>query len=376
MEQDREFDFFDMIEAIFKKWKAILCLTLIAVIVAASLGFALAYNSDDRYGTTIEFYVNSEKTNEYILSLMKSDKFAETILLDEYGLPAEYKDTKEYKDLLADKKKIESQKDLIKDIMRENELADYGREVLRLEALYESANDEYTQIHDLLSVYKLAENVTDIERHNERINDLESKLDKKAEQRDEIKAELDAVSEAKYTAEKNLNMAKVELKNLLEDIEKPLDELLEKFRIEKDNVKDLKRVKNFVTYEYIKEMDSTKKDGATDIYSEALLRVNVMVPGDSEFAERITDAIIEKLPEFIEEEVFFDLEFNSTKQLNLECKFISTFSAAEKLVGASPVKNAILYGAVGGGGVLLITCIGIVLSEAFKRKKNDLPARQ
>ena len=376
MNQDRDLDLFDIIGALVKKWKLILCLTLAVAILAGALGGVLAFTSDDNYGTTVEFYVNSEKTNEYILSLMKSDKFAEAILLDEYGLPKEEKDTPQYNELLAVKKEIEKQKDLIKDIMRENELADYEREVSRLETLYKNANAKYTETHDLLSVYKLAENVTDEQNHNERIKALEAKLDKEAAERDKAKADLDAVSEAKYLAEKKLNMAKIELKNLLEDIEEPLDELLEKFRKQESNVEDLKRVKNFVTYEFVKEMDSTKKEGATDIYSEALLRVNVMVPGDSEFAARITDAIIKKLPEFIEEEVFFDLEYNSDEEMNLECKFISTFSAAEKLDGTSPVKNAILYGAIGGAAVLIITCMGIIISEAFKTKKSNLPVEE
>ena len=61
MNQEREFDFFDMIEALMKKWKAIVCLTLVAAIVAAALGFAFAFSSDDRYGTTIDFYIKSEK---------------------------------------------------------------------------------------------------------------------------------------------------------------------------------------------------------------------------------------------------------------------------------------------------------------------------
>ena len=309
---------------------------------------------------------------------MKSDKFAEAILLDEYGLPAEYKDTKEYKELLVIKKEIEEKKEQIKSLMREVQLGDYDRQLLRLQEFYLYANEEYAQLQQTLAAYKQTEHVTEEEHHNEQIRYFEAELAKKGEQRDKIKAEFDAESAAKYTTEKKLNAAKVELKSLREDIEKPLAKLLEKFRSQTKNVNDLKSVKNYVTYEFVKEMDSTtaKKDTASDIYSEAILKVSVMVPGDSEFAERITNAIIEKLPEFIEEEVFFDLEFNSTKQLNLECKFISTFSASEKLAGTSPVKNAVLYAAIGGGGVLLFTCIGIVLSEAFKRKKSDLPVQQ
>ena len=73
------------------KIKLIAIITLAALVLGAAGGAALAIISNATYGTQAEFYIYSESANGYILSLLRSDSFAERLLLDENGLPSNKK---------------------------------------------------------------------------------------------------------------------------------------------------------------------------------------------------------------------------------------------------------------------------------------------
>ena len=95
-ENAQEITLLDMVNSLIKKWKIIVWVTLAALILGAVAGLGMALIANRNYGTRVEFFVSSDKANNQLLSVLKSDKYAEALLMDENGLPGEFKNTEEY----------------------------------------------------------------------------------------------------------------------------------------------------------------------------------------------------------------------------------------------------------------------------------------
>ena len=108
-----EITILDLFKIVLKKIKLIAWITLIALLLGAATGAALAIISNATYGTQAEFYIYSEESNSYILSLLRSDSFAERLLLDENGLPADKQGTNMYNEALALKTALDAKRDEI-----------------------------------------------------------------------------------------------------------------------------------------------------------------------------------------------------------------------------------------------------------------------
>ena len=107
--QEREVTVVDVFFAIKKRIKLIAFVTLLAIILGAAGGVALTLLSNANYGTTAEFRIKSAENNELILSLLKSDRFAEKLLLDKLHEDDDYVSSLSKKD----KEKYETYKDLL-----------------------------------------------------------------------------------------------------------------------------------------------------------------------------------------------------------------------------------------------------------------------
>lgn len=360
IKETQEMDFFDIFRALLKKWKLILCITLAALLAGGCFGAVSAVIANNKYGTKAEFYIYSDKANAYILSLVQSDSFAESLLLNEYGLPDEYKNAKEYTPLLEAKKEIIALDEKLDELERDFEIKNYAFDVTQAQKKYNDKQTIYNEIYNMLVMYKSAdaESVTDKDAHNKTIAELEESLKTARADRDDAKELYDEALLKKQQAEKEISDTEVALKNAKEDIKEPLNKFLDKFRNKAENEKKLELIKNSVTYSYAESEDTA---------SQALLYVNIAVPDDPKFAQFILDAIIEKLPDYVEKETLASQDSS--------CEFISTFSSVKKLNSKNIITSAIVSSVITAVVACVVVC-GIVVSVAsFKRRKQEEAAR-
>ena len=78
----------DIVSIILKKWKLIVCLSLILAVVASAGVFVLV-KVGTTYGNSVDFYLSRKDSRKVLLPILQSESFAEKLLLDEYGLPEE-----------------------------------------------------------------------------------------------------------------------------------------------------------------------------------------------------------------------------------------------------------------------------------------------
>ena len=350
----------DIFSIIRKKVKLIAWVALIALILGAAGGTAWAFISNATYGTQAEFYIYSEGANGYILSLLNSDSFAERLLLDENGLPADKKDTEAYKTALAAKAAVDAQLDKINEF--EKKLAILPIEVNKLKTAASDADTRYKDAENLLVTYMGSYGLT--EANTAKVTELQTNLDKAKEARDAAKTAYEEKNNEFLTAE-------VELVDLQEELDKlgaakkaAYDVALAEFRSNEDNLKKINAIKKYITFEYAK---STSKDTTLE-QSQSHLYVNIAVPFDKELAQELLDNVSTKLAPFVEESVIADAEERET-----ECKVLSVFGSVDSVDYKNPLTQAALFAGIAAIAAATITSVIVVF--AYIVKANE-PAKE
>lgn len=358
----------DIFSIIRKKIKLVAWIALISLILGAAGGTAWAFISNATYGTEAEFYIYSEGANSYILSLLRSDSFAERLLLDENGLPADKKGTEAYTKALAAKADVDAKLKEIEAL--EKKILLYPTELSNLQRMSNDAQSKYTEVYNHLVLYKnaLADTVFDKDAHNKTIARLET----------ELSAANTAKVDAKKAYEDKLLESQLAETNLL-DLQNALNELnaakkaaydvaLKDFRSNEDNIKKIKTIKNSVTFEYAK---STTKDTTLE-ESQSHLYVNIAVKFDKQLAQELLDSISKKLSPFVEESVIAEAEERET-----ECVFLSVFGSVETVDYKNPALQAALFAAIAAVVAVTVTCICIVIAHVVSSNspvaEKDLP---
>lgn len=356
----QEIDLFDMVRALLKKGKRILCITLAALIVGASLGVLVAALANNSFGTTAEFYIYSDKGNNHILSLIQSDSFAENLLLNEYGLPDEYKDTEDYKkayDIKVQMLKLEEDLELLEEAVEE-----FPRLVSDAQKASSETQTSYNEIYNMLSMYKSADANTitqdGMAAHNRKIEELEVKLEEARIAKDNAKKTYNEVLSQQEDAKEAVTDAEKAIKKLAKEFDKSSQIILAKFRAQDDNNYKIQKIKESVTYEYAESEDNT---------SQALLLVSIAVD-NKEFAEFLLKQISSKLPTFVEEDTL--------ASQTPDCEYISTFSTVERIEAKGLVSSAVKYGILACGGAFVITCCVVLMVHAFQKKKKAVEAME
>ena len=344
----QEITLLDLFSAIAKKWKMLLCITLAALIVGGAVGAVSAVLSNQSYGARAEFYVYSDKANKYILSLVKSDSFAETVLMDENGLPEEYKDTAEYKTALEANKVVAALEEEIKE--KEKELTKFDGEISKKNRIYtdkKAAFDEVNKYIEMMFSSQIVDYTEEIEKY---LNEI---LPPIKEERDNAKKAYNDELDKKQDAEKEIT----DLKDELEEAEKLKDKtygvVMAQYRNAEGNSEKIQKVKESVVYSYADTEDNS---------SQALLYADIAVSKDKELASLLLNSISKKLPEFIEDNV---------EQQDVACEYISSFSSVEKLEENSPVGEAIKYGIIAAVAGCFIVCCVVVVSIMVKSGKTQ-----
>ncbi len=338
----------DMIKAILKKWKALLCVTLAALILFGGLGVVMSFVSNQDYGADVEFYVSSEKANRYILSLLQSDSFAEELLMDDNGLPEQYKDTQGYKDAFEKKKTIE---DLTKEIEEiEKELVYKPRKVSDALKASNEAQKVYDEIYNHLTImYASADAVNYKNQIIQAENDLAAAKTKK----DEAKETYNALVMEQEDMKEDVSKKKIEIEELKEEFLLLKDELLVKYRANRENAAKIIKIKDSITYKYAE---------AQDVDSQALLQISVAVYQDEKTAKMIVDKLPKTMDSFIADNV----------NQEVTCEYMSALSSVRKIDAKPLVKTTVKYGAIGALVVFFISvCIVVAVFLSKADKKNN-----
>ncbi len=345
-ENVREISILDVLPALGKKWKMILCITLAALIVAGAAGAGLALLTNRSFGTVADFHVNSDGSNKYILSLVKSDRFAEAILMDENGLPAEFKGTDIYNEAFEAGKKIEDLEKELED--KQKELKAFDAPLTNLNKALTLAKTKYTETQELMRMLVESTGSAD---YKEQIEEYRAALKEAEASKDKAQKDYDDKALEKQEVELYILELNYEMEDTLEIREEALEAVMNKYRQIKENASKIEKIKKCVTYEYAEEENSDK---------QALLHVSISVPKDKEFAAFLLERISVKLPSFVED----NIESNAT------CEYISTFNTVDKLIASNPIIQAVKFGGIAAAVALVATCGIIVIVTVFTLEKK------
>ena len=359
--KSQEISFFDLCKALFKKGKIIIAVTLALLIVCGAGGALLAFVANRNYGTRAEFYIYSDKANNYILSLIQSDSFAEALLLDENGLPAEDKDTEEYAKALDAKKAIEDKELDLEEL--EEQLEEYPLELTKLQKKLSEAQAKYDDVYKLLNMYKQ----TDMEfmdaaakaAHAVQIATFEASLTEARAAKEEAQNKYNEKYDESKSLERTIADAKKEIVKLEKEADEAAAGILAAFRKRGDNEGKIEKIKESVTYEYA--------DGENNI-SQALLYVNIAVEKDEEFAQFLLEQISARLVDFVEEE--------TPEAHAASCEYISTFSAVDKIEEKNMIAEAVKLAIVGAAAGFVGTSCIVLLAYAFADVKKKAEEKE
>ncbi len=393
--QKDQFTLIDIIKMFRGKAKFIICFALIAALLGAAAGVALSY-FDKQYGTSIEFYISPSTNNQTLLQLLKSESFAEKLLLDENGLPEEW--DKADPDYIAALAAIEAEK-----AAREDSVAAYKRleafsysadptseneydrfSYNEIKSKYDALVAEYTLRYEKLAAYKNAPSDTTAseESHKQHMAEAENALKEADNARNEYREKFFDPKEAeRIKVNDAYNAAKIVLKEAKITTDEATEKVLEKWR-SSNNVKGLiSTIRSSVSYRFatVIDADSIKDpsnlNDAKDNQNYAFLEVDIVVNQDSETANMIAEGIKKKAPDFIISNV--ETVANTA---DVRCSLISTYASARDISNSSMVKNASMYAVIAALAMILLVCVVIIVKGIFSatmpEKKEETKAPQ
>lgn len=374
----------DVLKLFRGKLKILVCVMLITAILGSVAGVFIT-ESDIVYGAEIIFYLDPhEETSKDLLPLLRSDAFAEKLLLDENGLPPEDEcDPDQYSAALA---AVEAEKAARETkIGLSKQITAYPYEFAKIEEKYNSLRSECTRLSDLLKTYKSAQDgIGNTPEHKAQMEEYErlhaeaeaAMLKYKAEQYDPAMETKLQLEQDYFTAKRDYTEAR-----------KTAAELVEKLVCvwrEKEDVRALiATIEQSVTYQYTTEVQSSADAQSIETPNVSFLVISVSVPQDKELAEKIVTLVKERTPEFVEKEIE-----RLTGAAEASCTLTSTFAEAKEISGTSLVKNVILFGLIGMIGGLVVTS-AVIITKGFlpedlfekkekktKKNKKDAEAAQ
>jgi len=365
-----EVSFVDVLRMLCGKTKTVVCITLILAIIGAVAGFVFT-ELTSVYGAEITFYLTPKENSQVLLPILQSEAFAEKLLLDENGLPPiEDCDSADYAAALA---AVTAEKEAREEKLRLSKaIIAYPYELAIIEAEYNNLNNERVRIHDLLKMYKSAQDeIAKQPDHLAKIAEYEQRLAEVEQAWRTYKTEkYDPAVSKKLQLEEEYYLAKRTLKDARETADELVEKVLSKWR-ENEDVRNLVSViQRSVTYEYTKILDNTTANQKVENQNTSFLVITVAVERDSEMAETIVQMIKERTPSFVEKEIE-----RITGEAEAECTLTSTFVEAKDTGDSSLIQNLIIFGVIGAVLGAAFACVGIVvtnlLPEDLRPQKND-----
>lgn len=357
-----EITFVDILRMFRGKLKVMICVMLIVAVIGAAAGVLLAQLTAS-YGAEITFYLMPGESSQALLPILKSEAFAEKLLLDENGLPPREECHPTHYDNAL--KAVEAENAARAERFRlYREITAYPYQMAMIEEQYTNLNNERVRINDLLKMYKSAQDaIASQPDHMAKIAEYEQKLAEAEAAWKKYKTEVyDPAVAAGLVLEEEYFAAKRNLSDLRKAAEEKVELIVSEWRNDIEVQKLVSIIQKSVTYEYIKIIDNEKADEKVENQNTSFLVISVSVPRDEETAEKIVEMIKERTPTFVEREVE-----RLTGAVDARCKLTSTFVKSRAVDGTSLVKNVVLGGAVGAVLGFALVCVVVIL-------KNLLPA--
>ena len=361
----------DLLKLFAKKLKPILIIGLVFAILGGALGVMLA-SMNATCTAEIKLAVTPMDDSDRLLFNLRSGRFAETLLLEENGLPA--KDKCDAEDYDAALKAIEAYEDA-----RERRWNKYVETTIfhmnDIETTYKRLENEYTVALELLKMYKEAdgEGFANNEDHLKMIAQCEEKL---------LAAE--AAKKAYYNdyylpadqTRVRLQAELVALKDEVDVTRRAADEAVEKvlaaWRNRAEVQEKVAMIMDSVTYEYITSnipKIETPKDAQT--INKGYIQVSITLLAEEEaFAEELVDAYRLHICDYAEKQ----LEFLSGSA-DVDCTLIDPIIHVE-CQADSPVGEAVKYALIAGLAAVVLVYLFFVLRMLAARTKDDHPAEE
>lgn len=388
IDMEDQLTFADIIKMFRGKLKIIICVALIAAIIGGAAGvFSTCFFIPA--GADIKFYLNPGANTQTLLQHLKSDSFAERLLLNEYGLPDDptgltgYKEAEDaVKEMLSARETvIELDKKLTNfnyAISTEPDAKDYEKITFNeIDKRHSELVAQYEKYYALLEVYKSA--------FSDKVADQPSHIEKTQEYEDAVAKALDELEDYRnnYYYPKTIqktalidefNRARADLKEKRDTADEKVEIVLAQWRNDPEVQRIVSIIRESVTYKYatIVEDDIIKDSANVNEVEQntnfSFLEISVNVSNDKEAAQLIVEKIKERTPDFI----ILNLE-KLTGVAEAKCTLISTFAEAKKIGQESVIKNILIFAAIAAAVVVVIACAviiikGILPPDTFTKK--------
>lgn len=375
----------EIIGLIFKRWKLIVCLSLIfAVIVSVGALFLMKTNA--LYGNSVDFYLSRKDSRKVLLPILQSESFAEKLLLDEYGLPEELAGTnnEQYEEAKAAVIAFREAREELKITRKEHQRISLslttpkdpvtGETINSLELIeheYGRLCNIYDAIYSMLSTYKGVDTDNIVtEEHIKKIEELEGRLEAARIERDLYKkSAYDPARLETLASYENYALEARKTNDLRDLADRLVGKILVEWRNNEEVQKQIGKITKAMTFGYIipeqtedELPDNVDLGNTNQIINFSFLKVSVAVEGDQELADFIISRLKRTLPSFVE--ITID---GLADTLDTECKLISTFSSAREIDPSGTLTTIVLAFGLTFIAVAVIVAIAVVCAEWLRR---------
>ena len=381
----------DIIRMFRGKAKILICVFLIAAIIGGAAGVFSAFISSP-YGANIKFYLNPGANTQSLLEHLKSDAFAERLLLNEYGLPEKSEGYKGYAEAEnAVKEMLEAGDEVIRlnkeysnfnyFVSTDPNAKAYEKITLNeIEKQHEELVAKYEAYYALLEVYKNAYSdiVAGQESHIEKTKEYEDAVAKALKDLDDYRANYYYPKTEQYRAlSDELNRVRADLKEKRIEADEKVEYVLAQWRTDPEVQSMVSLIRDSVTYKYATVVEDDSKNNISNIdkieqnTNYSFLEISVAVDYDRDTADEIIDKIKSNAPDFIS----LNLE-RFTGYTEVKCTLINTNAKADSIGEVSTVQNAVLYAGVAAVLAVVLVCAvvvvrGILRPNACEKKKSS-----
>ena len=324
-EKGLEISLLDFVRVLKKQFVKILIVALVAAIAIVPISiFTFAY------GTTMTFHLSPADGSDDLLFYLSSESFAETLLLEENGLPpveecnaADYAAAVEAIRVFEEKRKAKA--DIAEEIERR------PSEFAKIQEEYDRLVTAYNNVYNLLSIYldTYSDTFAGSPEYKAMIQSLEAELAeaktaKENYEKDVYYPEIDVQTDLDV----KLSRASVDLKYARIDAEEAIEKVVAPWRAE--HREEISRIASSVTFEY-SSLDEDKEEIKEEDkkYNYTYIKVQINAGNDEEYSQSIADALAERFSSYVEKHVE-----KKTGTTRVECKLLTTVNTV-KLIGTS-----------------------------------------
>ena len=368
----KEITFGDLCRLFAGKWVLFLVLALVFGFVGGAFGVVSAIDNRT-YGATLTFNISDSQNSDDLLYLLRSESFAEKLLLEENGLPK--KEDCDAADYAAAEAALKKVADLRAERQTIVEQLDRRTVEFRLISLtYSQLETDYNEISLVLeSLRPQTDAVVDtatkllIAEYNLKLTASKNEMDTFLNETYRPKNQ-----EIKQL-ENKLALLELDLRDAKEDADEAAEKVLAPWRARADVRGQIQAIIDGVTYTYESPLDSKASTSTTNAAHKGYIVVRLSVGKNEALAAHLVDRFKTQLPAFVEAYI----EDTSEEAVKADCKLVSTFADVETPSISYYVTEGVKFAAIGAIGAVALVYIILVLrllvrtESAAKKSKEE-----